>query len=682
MYKKLILLTSFVVVLAGMLGSVRGDTLFHWTFDGGVVGDEFVSDTDIVSGAVATKFDDSEGPDPMYDVKYGEGNIWYNSGGTSADFQNDPATNNPGVGLRVPDTGVDTPLDLSTLGQFTIEAFIYPYTLRQSVIVRKWKGNGRYCFYLRDDGDLKFAINSDDHAAGAGAGTIQADTWYHVAAVFNENDTAAPMKIYVDGELKGTAAFSERVIDSTAAFGIGCIIRDNDDPPSSSGQFFDGRIDEVRISDEALDPGQFLLMGGGIGGATRPKPGSGATKVCPEGVVLSWKPWEAAGDTNGHDVYFGTDYNDVNDANTNTAGIYKGRQDSNTYPESGSLSLELNTTYYWRIDEVNETDANLWPGLIWKFTTEDGKAQNPFPVDGWKGLPPDANLSWTPSCIATSHHLYFGTSFADVNNGTGGTDKGNQSPGYNPGPLQTFTWYYWRVDEVGSTTIKGDVWSFKTGLGGVLMYYKFDGSQGSDLPSPITDDSGNNIQFTKYVNGGSLTYGPANPMYNVSGTSADFDPCSGLYRLDTGDDDILRLDTYQYTIEMWLYINERDYDEADMMLIGKGGDNAWTFEISDLGKDDDLRWYHNDRDIDKGVLTDRYNEWMHVAVVFDLTDPDATRKLYFNGEVVETGNTDDVNPADANAVSIGCERNSDGTSRTVHLTISLMAELTSFGFWM
>ncbi|MGA1979589.1 MAG: hypothetical protein ABSG99_03360 [Sedimentisphaerales bacterium] len=33
--------------------------------------------------------------------------------------------------------------------------------------------------------------------------------------------------------------------------------------------------------------------------------------------------------------------------------------------------LEPNTTYYWRIDEVNETgpDPCLWPGDVWRFTT-------------------------------------------------------------------------------------------------------------------------------------------------------------------------------------------------------------------------------------------------------------------------------------------------------------------------
>jgi len=422
---------------------------------------------------------------------------------------------------------------------------------------------------------------------------------------------------------------------------------------------------EVVITYEPVDGFTLTALGGGGPMALDPIPAYKATDVCPEGVVLSWTPLEAAGDVNGHDVYFGTDYASVLNAQVgdDPNNVYKGRQDSNTYPESGSLSLELGTTYYWRIDEVNEKDPNFWPGFVWEFTTQDGKALDPFPGDGWKGLnPADVNLSWTPACTAVSHNLYFGPNWADVNSGGGGTDKGSQSPGYDPGPLTTFKWYYWRVDEVGDATIKGDVWSFKTGLGGVLMYYTFDGSQGSDLPSPITDDSGNNIQFTKHVAGaGTLKYAGANPVYNSGGTSAEFIPSAGLYKLDEGEDDLLRLDIYQYTIEMWLYINERDYTSEGMILIGHDNDEvSWSFEISDLGDDDDLRWYHNGSDIDEGVLTDRYNEWMHVAAVFDITDPEATQKLYFNGEVVATGNNQGFNPVDANAVTIGCARETDG----------------------
>jgi hypothetical protein len=71
------------------------------------------------------------------------------------------------------------------------------------------------------------------------------------------------MKIYVNGELKGAADFRDRPGDSPRALGIGCIIRDNNHPPGNSGQFFNGRIDEVRLSAAALSVDQFLLNAAG-----------------------------------------------------------------------------------------------------------------------------------------------------------------------------------------------------------------------------------------------------------------------------------------------------------------------------------------------------------------------------------------------------------------------------------
>ena len=81
--------------------------------------------------------------------------------------------------------------------------------------------------------------------------------------------------------------------------------------------------------------------------------------------TLTWKPGLYVADADGHDVYFGTDFDDVNDADrSDLTGIYKGCQDSNMY-DPGALAL--GQTYYWRIDEVNE--PNIWRGDVWSFTT-------------------------------------------------------------------------------------------------------------------------------------------------------------------------------------------------------------------------------------------------------------------------------------------------------------------------
>ncbi|MCJ7779096.1 MAG: LamG domain-containing protein [Sedimentisphaerales bacterium] len=89
------------------------------------------------------------------------------------------------------------------------------------------------------------------------------------------------------------------------------------------------------------------------------------------GPALSWSPGRYAADVNGHDVYFGTDRNDVNDAN-NTPGVwpeFKGRQGPNSLAFPVAPPPVLGQTYYWRIDEVNDACAPwLWKGIVWQFT--------------------------------------------------------------------------------------------------------------------------------------------------------------------------------------------------------------------------------------------------------------------------------------------------------------------------
>jgi hypothetical protein len=95
-----------------------------------------------------------------------------------------------------------------------------------------------------------------------------------------------------------------------------------------------------------------------------PSPTNGATGVALD-TFLTWKPGLWAADTNGHDVYFGTNGWLVNNRDPST---YKGRQDANRYDPPGEL--DSGRTYYWAVDEVNLAHPNtLWPGQVWVFTT-------------------------------------------------------------------------------------------------------------------------------------------------------------------------------------------------------------------------------------------------------------------------------------------------------------------------
>ncbi|MHC4333317.1 MAG: Calx-beta domain-containing protein [Planctomycetota bacterium] len=120
-----------------------------------------------------------------------------------------------------------------------------------------------------------------------------------------------------------------------------------------------------------------LVLLGDAGAAYGPDPGDGVGGVSPE-TTLSWNRGLYA---DSHDVYFGTDSNAVEDANTvETLDVYMTRQDACDCEYTPGVALELGRSYYWRIDALK--DANVWEGAVWSFTVDDGKATYVSPANG------------------------------------------------------------------------------------------------------------------------------------------------------------------------------------------------------------------------------------------------------------------------------------------------------------
>ncbi len=124
---------------------------------------------------------------------------------------------------------------------------------------------------------------------------------------------------------------------------------------------------------DVVDGGSRMLLSAGRGRvieiidsriAYAPNPTNGSVDVR-QTSILSWSPGEAPA---SHDVYFGTDADAVKNANISSPE-YKGSRnlDSESYDPG---KLEWNTTYYWRIDEV-EDGGTIQKGNLWSFTTAD-----------------------------------------------------------------------------------------------------------------------------------------------------------------------------------------------------------------------------------------------------------------------------------------------------------------------
>ncbi|MCX5634328.1 MAG: hypothetical protein NTW55_00595 [Planctomycetota bacterium] len=95
-------------------------------------------------------------------------------------------------------------------------------------------------------------------------------------------------------------------------------------------------------------------------------PEDGETDVSPN-VILGW-PLSWMPGVTSCDVYFGTDYSNVTDANNNSVmwPEFKGNQPvtSNFYDPVGSLNQE---TYYWRIDDLDASGSVVAKGDVWSF---------------------------------------------------------------------------------------------------------------------------------------------------------------------------------------------------------------------------------------------------------------------------------------------------------------------------
>lgn len=95
-------------------------------------------------------------------------------------------------------------------------------------------------------------------------------------------------------------------------------------------------------------------------------PALGSTDVLRD-VALTWTPGLFA---QKHDVYFGTNFEDVTNASsTDPLGVLLAAgQDANSY-DVGRLAF--GQTYFWRIDEINSPpDSTLFKGDVWSFTIE------------------------------------------------------------------------------------------------------------------------------------------------------------------------------------------------------------------------------------------------------------------------------------------------------------------------
>jgi hypothetical protein len=345
-----------------------------------------------------------------------------------------------------------------------------------------WDDMAGYVFRVHQDGyaQAALAFGPGNTAAWLSGPALEADTWYHMVLTYDGTDAI----LYLDGENVANAPGQGEIMYDNQPVRIGVLSQ-------TIGSAFDGFIDEAALFNEALEAEDIVaIMNSGLARvvgaqpfASRPNPEDGAMNA---GIwaTLSWQPGDLAV---SHDVYMGENFDDVFNG---TGDTFRGNYTDEffvvgfigyPYPDG----LVPGTTYYWRVDEVNDADPNSpWKGPVWSFWVPSNKAYNLYPEDGTMFVDTNVTLTWTAGFGSVLHTVYFGDDFETVSNATGGSSQNNLE--YDPGPLEMNKTYYWRVDEFdGQQIYKGDVLSFTTttpDLGHIVME-RWDNIPGFDVPS-------------------------------------------------------------------------------------------------------------------------------------------------------------------------------------------------------
>jgi len=252
---------------------------------------------------------------------------------------------------------------------------------------------------------MRFAITETSYADEdqTTAPNTLASGWHHVAVIIDIDNNAH--RLYLDGELVAEntdARYSPSTLGETTQNWLGR-------SQYVADGYFVGSLDDFQIYNHAMSANEIRTITiENFQQAWEPRPPEGEVDVLLDKKLI-WDPGIVSKETielyNEHQVYIGTDFNDVSSATVPAATV----TDANEY----APSLDYNTTYYWRIDEVSSLDPNgLAKGEVWSFTTanfivvEDFEDYNDFEpdtvyftwIDGWDD-PANGSTSGYPNPI-------------------------------------------------------------------------------------------------------------------------------------------------------------------------------------------------------------------------------------------------------------------------------------------
>lgn len=344
------------------------------------------------------------------------------------------------------------PAALGGAAPFTVEATVFnPEPGRGETLLSFSASNAPpVCF------NVGRSSSAGAFSAGAGAGLAYAsrpstNAWQRIAWTYSGAPDSL-LTVFVDGENAG---------EGRVPFAVGAGARLVVGGAGWDGAWdrFSGALARLSLLDGAVSP-YALRHECGLTAAFNPTPR-------PESVVEALQQelrWERG--TEGvasYRVYLARDRAAVEQRD---ATVLKGTLAAAT-TAYGPVPLQLGQRYYWRVDQLDASGSNAWPGPVWAFSVDAGLASKPEPRHATANTPDDLrDLKWSPGRFASRQFLRFGTSEAEVSGSPKATFTmgGDASHWTLPAVLQPGTRYYWRVDsENGEQPAStGAVWAFRT----------------------------------------------------------------------------------------------------------------------------------------------------------------------------------------------------------------------------
>jgi hypothetical protein len=366
MYKKLFCLACFVIVLSAA-GNATAQILVHYKLD--ETSGNIAVDEGWIDGALKFSATDANCitlPAGRMGLRSDTGTVafWVNmtevAGGINTIFWGGDNTTGGGFG---PENEMHIHVEVA--------------------VANIWIG-GEFGFYLRGDPN-NVHLHSDPNK-GDPAGNVPVTPillpdgqWHHITGTWGNEDGNA--KLYFDGKLLHEIPYTWTNISYPLTnIYIGQM--------ANGSRVFNGLLDEVQIYGGALTAEQIqtIMAGSEILNlkAALPEPANEGKEV-PRDTALNWMASDRA-DT--HNVYFGTNFDDVSEAGiSDQRGVLVAENQTGTTYTIPYL-LEFNKTYYWRVDEVNAPpESGINRGNVWSFTTVNFIVVDDF--EGYTDYAPD-----------------------------------------------------------------------------------------------------------------------------------------------------------------------------------------------------------------------------------------------------------------------------------------------------